>query len=116
MNSCSNLFGDNKYLDAAKRYTHNKMVHGMQTVDTNFLTGYHANTHVPKYTGFERIWQEDPLMVADRKAAENFWTDVYENRTVAIGGNSISEHFIAQDKGWQQQMFHYRGRRTVNTI
>ena len=45
------LFGDRKYLSAAKKYTHQSMLNGMQTLNTTFLDGKHANTQVPKYIG-----------------------------------------------------------------
>ena len=48
------LFGDSKYLAAAKRYSHKTMLNGMQSLNTSFLDGRHANTQVPKYIGFER--------------------------------------------------------------
>lgn len=95
------LFGDDKYLEAAKRYSHQTMIDGMQTLSTTFLDGKHANTQVPKYIGFERIWQEDATATAMCTAAHNFWQDVAENRTVCIGGNSVSEHFLAASRGSQ---------------
>lgn len=91
------LFGEKKYLDAAKRYSHRQMLDGMQTLNTSFLDGKHANTQVPKYIGFERVYQEDGS-AAYRTAAHNFWTDVAEHRTVCIGGNSVAEHFLAASR------------------
>lgn len=92
------IFGDEKYLTAAKRYTHQTMLEGMQTLNTTFLDGKHANTQVPKYIGMERIGETgspaDGHIVKYIKAAENFWQDVAENRTVCIGGNSVNEHFL----------------------
>ena len=88
------LFGNERYLTAAKRYTHQSMLEGMQTLNTTFLDGKHANTQVPKYIGMERIGEEgNPSYLT---AAENFWQDVAENRTVCIGGNSVNEHFLAK--------------------
>lgn len=95
------LFGEEEYIVAAKRYCHQTMIDGMQTLSTTFLDGKHANTQVPKYIGFERIWQEDATATAMRTAAHNFWQDVAENRTVCIGGNSVSEHFLAASRGSQ---------------
>ena len=51
------LFGDEKYLTAARKYTHKAMLNGMQTLNKTFLDGKHANTQVPKYIGMERIGQ-----------------------------------------------------------
>jgi hypothetical protein len=88
------LFGDAKYLAAAKKFTHKAMLNGMQTLNTTFLDGKHANTQVPKFIGMERIGEEDATATAYITAAENFWTDVATNRTVCIGGNSVNEHFL----------------------
>ena len=94
------IFGDKKYLDAAKKYSHETMIKGMQgegTYNTNFLSGKHANTQVPKYIGFQRIAQLDNSAEEYATAARNFWDDVARNRTVCIGGNSINEHFLGQN-------------------
>ena len=93
------LFGDEKYFTAAKKYTHKTMLNGLQTMNKTFLDGKHANTQVPKYIGMERIGEEETAKSSTSsqyiQAAENFWTDVAENRTVCIGGNSVNEHFLA---------------------
>ena len=89
------LFGDKKYLTAAKKYTHKAMLNGMQTLNKTFLDGKHANTQVPKFIGMERIYEQSSTSTTYRKAAENFWTDVAQNRTVCIGGNSVGEHFLS---------------------
>lgn len=93
------MTGDEKYLTAARRYSHQTMVTNMQTVNSVFLDNKHANTQVPKYIGFARVAQEDDkspasVVASYRKAAHNFWTEVTANRTVALGGNSIAEHFL----------------------
>jgi len=84
------IFGTQEFLTAAKKYSHKTMLNGMQSVATSFLDGKHANTQVPKYIGFAQIGESNYLT-----AAKNFWQDVAENRTVCIGGNSVSEHFLA---------------------
>ena len=89
------LFGDVKYLNAAKKYTHKAMLNGMQTLNKTFLDGKHANTQVPKFIGMERIFEQSSTMTSYKKAAENFWQDVATNRTVCIGGNSVGEHFLS---------------------
>ena len=91
------LFGDQKYLVAAKKYTHKTMLNGMQTLNPTFLDGKHANTQVPKYIGMERIYEQDAQADSYRRAAENFWQDVATNRTVCIGGNSVGEHFLSKE-------------------
>ena len=89
------LFGDTKYLNAAKKYTHKAMLNGMQTLNKTFLDGKHANTQVPKFIGMERIFEQSSTLNSYKKAAENFWQDVAMNRTVCIGGNSVGEHFLS---------------------
>ncbi len=93
------IFGEKKYLDGAKKYSHRQMIDGMKTFNATFLDGKHANTQVPKYIGFERAWQEDKTLKDYRKSALNFWDDVAKNRTVCIGGNSVSEHFLNHQSG-----------------
>ena len=93
------LFGDKKYLTAAKKFSHKAMLNGMQILNTSFLDGKHANTQVPKYIGFERIYEQDAAATSYMVAAENFWKDVTQNRTVCIGGNSVNEHFLARANG-----------------
>ena len=93
------IFGDKKYLNGAKKYSHQYMIDGMKTFNATFLDGKHANTQVPKYIGFERAWQEDKTLTDYRKSVLNFWKDVATNRTVCIGGNSISEHFQSHQNG-----------------
>ncbi len=101
------IFGEEKYLDAAKRYSQLEFVDKMQTVDPDFLSGKHANTQVPKYIGFERIAQLDKfeddkeLMSRFALSARNFWTDVVGNRTLSFGGNSVDEHFLHRDQGFR---------------
>ena len=93
------LFGDAKYLAAAKKYTHKSMLNGMQTLNPAFLDGKHANTQVPKFIGMERIGELDDAAANYITAAENFWQDVATKRTVCIGGNSVNEHFLAAANG-----------------
>lgn len=113
------MTGDEKYLTAAIRYSHKTMVTNMQTVNSTFLDNKHANTQVPKYIGFARLAQEDDKSTAStvntyRKAANNFWTEVVNNRTVAIGGNSIGEHFLPASRG-SEYTTHPDGPESCNT-
>jgi len=111
------IFGDSKYLEAAKKYNHAHEVNGMQgtlsTYSRTFLNGQHANTQVPKFIGFERINQLESNATLET-AAENFWDDVATNRTVCIGGNSVSEHFLADDR-CSQYMTNLDGPESCNS-
>ncbi len=119
------LFGNELYLTAAKRYTHQAMLDGMQTLNPTFLDNKHANTQVPKYIGMERIGEVGVLGKSGYStnssengkyitAAENFWQDVAENRTVCIGGNSVGEHFLAKANS-NRYIDHLDGPESCNT-
>lgn len=85
------MTGDQKYLTAAKRYSHRMLLDPMaQEVDN--LDNKHANTQIPKVVGFERIAE----LSKDKKygkAGSFFWETVTTNRSLALGGNSRREHF-----------------------
>lgn len=114
------LFGDQKYLDAAVRFSHRRMIDGMATHDNHynehFLDRNHANTQVPKYIGFERIAQISDIKDQDAftVAAQNFWDDVATHRTVCIGGNSVGEHFLPSDN-CSPYMTNLEGPESCNT-
>ena len=114
------IFGDKKYLDAAVRFSHQKMVEGMATKDghynEHFLDRNHANTQVPKYVGFERIVQTGTTdsNEAFSNAAHNFWDDVATHRPVCIGGNSVGEHFLPSDN-CKPYMTNLEGPESCNT-
>lgn len=112
------LFGEEKYLEAAKKYSHKYFINNMQGAEgaysTTFLDGRHANTQVPKYVGFERIYQLDPSQDKMQTAAHNFWHDVANHRTVCIGGNSVSEHFLPANRA-KEYMTHLDGPESCNS-
>lgn len=87
------MTGDEKYLDAARRFTHHQLFDGMRDGVDN-LDNRHANTQVPKVVGFQRVAE----LSGDtdyRKAATFFWETVVNNRSLSIGGNSRREHFAS---------------------
>ncbi len=120
------LTQDERFLRNATRFSHQQMITGMTNLSTTFLDYMHANTQVPKYLGFERIAQVDDSASSTsssstsynpasyHSAALNFWTDVTANRTVAIGGNSVDEHFLAHDDG-DPYITNLNGPETCNT-
>lgn len=85
------MTGQKKYMDLAMRFSHQAILQPLEEKKDK-LTGLHANTQIPKVIGFKRIgdmtgrrdWQQ---------AAQFFWQTVHDHRTVAIGGNSVKEHF-----------------------
>ncbi|HEY8659784.1 MAG TPA: glycoside hydrolase family 127 protein [Hanamia sp.] len=83
--------GNNKYLVAAKRFSHRMLLDPMsQGIDN--LDNKHANTQIPKAIGFARIGElsHDPKYT---KAGNFFWQTVTANRSLAFGGNSRREFF-----------------------
>ncbi len=89
----SAITGDPKYLRLARRFCDRSLL-GPLSSGQDQLTGKHANTQIPKVIGFQRIAALDgPDADALHRAASFFWDDVTEKRSVAIGGNSVNEHF-----------------------
>jgi uncharacterized protein len=85
------ITGDEKYLTAAKRFSHKMLLEPMSQGKDN-LDNKHANTQVPKAIGFQRIGE----LSGDeqyKKAGNFFWQTVTTNRTLAFGGNSRREFF-----------------------
>jgi DUF1680 family protein len=85
------MTGQRKYLDLALRFSDRRILKPLEK-NEDTLTGLHANTQIPKVIGFKRI----AALSGDKDmahAAEFFWQTVVDNRTVAIGGNSVKEHF-----------------------
>jgi hypothetical protein len=79
----------------------------------DWLDGRHANTQIPKFIGYQRIGEltgESDWSIA----ARNFWNFVAKNRSFAIGGNSVSEHFFPVDK-FENSMCYGVGPETCNT-
>ena len=85
------MTGEEKYLTAAKRFSH-KMLLNPMSVQKDNLDNKHANTQVPKVVGFERIGElaKDD---AYKAAGGFFWETVTTKRSLAFGGNSRRESF-----------------------
>ncbi|RYD77081.1 MAG: glycosyl hydrolase [Sphingobacteriales bacterium] len=85
------LTGNKKYIELAKKFSDKTILEPL-TKRTDVLNGLHANTQIPKVIGYEQIGiaGKDTTM---ENAAAFFWNTVVNNRTVAIGGNSVREHF-----------------------
>jgi uncharacterized protein len=106
------ITGDEKYLNAAKRFNHRSVFEPLQNREDR-LTGMHANTQVPKIVGMERIAalsQDQSLHIG----AAFFWESVTRNRTVAFGGNSVSEHFNPPND-FSRMLRHREGPESCNT-
>lgn len=89
------ITGNKKYLELARKFSHLAILSPLlQGKDE--LNGIHANTQIPKIIGFERIGQVSQDSSWE-KAAAFFWATVVGHRTIAIGGNSVREHFNPAD-------------------
>lgn len=106
------ITGDKKYLVAARRFSHRLLLDPLlQKRDA--LTGMHANTQIPKVIGFKRIADVSNDKAWD-DASRFFWETVVEQRTVAIGGNSVKEHFHSLDD-FNPMIEDIEGPETCNT-
>lgn len=85
------ITGDEKYLVAAKRFSHKVILDPMSISEDN-LDNKHANTQVPKAVGFQRIAEVSGDAKYDH-AGSFFWHTVAQNRSLASGGNSRKEFF-----------------------
>lgn len=106
------MTGERRYLDAARRFSHQAILQPLAE-GRDELTGLHANTQIPKVIGFERI----AGLAGDRQwhqAASFFWRTVRERRTVAIGGNSVREHFHSE-QDFSSMGSEVEGPETCNT-
>lgn len=85
------ITGEEKYMDLARDLSQKALLDPLSEKE-DVLNGMHANTQIPKVIGFQSIaalTQDDKY----QDAARYFWENVVNRRTVAIGGNSVREHF-----------------------
>ena len=84
-----------KYLETAEKISHLALLNPLLKKEDK-LTGLHANTQIPKVIGFEKI----AVLSGNQEwsdAAQFFWKNVTQKRSVAFGGNSFAEHFNPVD-------------------
>ncbi|MCA5003809.1 glycoside hydrolase family 127 protein [Sphingobacterium sp. WQ 366] len=106
------IANNDQYLKLAERFTHLQILNPLiQQKDE--LTGKHANTQIPKIIGAKRIADLQGRKDWDN-GARYFWDNVVTKRTVAIGGNSASEHFHPSDN-FSNMMSNIEGPETCNT-
>jgi len=106
------MTGNDKYLKLARRFNHKAVLDPLMRHEDR-LTGLHANTQIPKVIGLERI----AALTGDKEAdsgARFFWDNVTGQRSVAFGGNSVSEHFN-DPKDFKGMLEHREGPETCNT-
>lgn len=85
------ITGNPAHLVLAKRFCHHRVMDPLAG-NKDILDGLHANTQVPKFTGFARIYELTGESQY-RDAARNFWRVVVQERSYANGGNSNHEKF-----------------------
>ncbi len=85
------ITGDKKYIELARKFSHHHILNPLLE-EKDILTGMHANTQIPKVLGFKRIADLENNQSWD-KASSYFWDRVVNERSISIGGNSVSEHF-----------------------
>ncbi len=89
------ITGEQKYLKLAYSFSHKALLEPLIEKE-NKLTGLHANTQIPKVVGFAKIGIQDQNSNY-LEASKYFWKEVINHRTVAIGGNSVREHFHSEN-------------------
>lgn len=107
------LTGDEKYLRWAEKLNDEKMWVPMAAGE-DMLIGWHANTQIPKFTGFNAVskYNGDPKLAA---AANNFWDIVVAKHTWVNGGNSCGEHFFPQSE-FKEKVRYYGGPESCNSV
>lgn len=89
------ITGEEKYLELAKRFCHQAVLHPLAKEIDN-LEGKHANTQIPKLIGAAKLY-EITGEKSYRDMVEFFWNEVSHHRSYVIGGNSNREHFGPPD-------------------
>ena len=99
------ITGEQKFLDAAKRYSHKWLLNPMKEHNGKHLDLIHANTQVPKVVGFARVGElsNDEYY---KEGARFFWDEVVNRRSLSVGGNSRREHFPSPEAciDWTQDI------------
>jgi len=82
------LTGDEKYINAAKRFSHARWLNSLASATGPFHT--HANTLIPKVVGYAKVTHatnEQNFFTA----ANFFWQEIVDKYSVSFGGNSLNE-------------------------
>ena len=107
------LTGDKRYLEWAKRLNDEGMwVPAAEGRDA--LQGEHANTQIPKFTGFEQVYNYTDIEEY-RRAARFFWQTVVRDHTWANGGNSTGEHFFPINE-FEKRLTNAGGPESCNSV
>lgn len=107
------LTGKHRFLEWARRLNDEAMWVPLSQ-GKDILFGWHANTQIPKFTGFEKYY----AFTGDKRfaiAARNFWDIVTNNHTWVIGGNSTGEHFFPKET-FSEKLLQTGGPETCNSV
>jgi len=110
---CFLLTRDKKYLAWAKRLNDRDMLDPL-SAGKDILDGWHANTQIPKFTGFHAVYRQTGE-IRFKDAAVNFWTIVTRNRSWVNGGNSSGERFFPAEQTIER-MLATVGPESCNTV
>jgi DUF1680 family protein len=117
------LTGDSRHLALARRFRDdlvfvplrdNQDVLHRLTPPRKQTAGLHANTQIPKFLGYQRLFE----LTGERDyhvAALNFWRQVVWLHSYVIGGNSAEEHFFGPH-WWDESIQHPSGPESCNTV
>lgn len=97
--SMANLYaltGDIKYLEAARRLFHKRVLEPLAAQEDK-LAGLHANTQFPKVIGLARLYEVAGAQ-RDHRIAQFFWDRVVNHHSYVTGSNSDREHFGPPDQ------------------
>jgi uncharacterized protein len=87
--------GDANHLATAQRFDHAQILDPL-AANQDRLSGFHANTQIPKIIGAIREYHATGT-TRYRDIAVNFWRIVLDHHTYVIGGNSNGEYFQPPD-------------------
>ena len=85
------ITGDERFEKASRFFCEDDLLLPLSQKQ-DILSGKHANTQIPKVAGALEVYKNCGDM-AYLDCAKFFFDTVNENRSYAIGGNSVSEHF-----------------------
>lgn len=85
------ITGDERFRKASCFFCEDELIVPLSE-NKDILTGKHANTQIPKLSGAMEMYENGGEQYLF-DGAKNFFCMVSENRSYAIGGNSVSEHF-----------------------
>ncbi|MEO7123296.1 MAG: beta-L-arabinofuranosidase domain-containing protein, partial [Lacisediminihabitans sp.] len=106
------LTGRHEFSLMARRLSHRRFLESLE-LDADQLAGMHANTQIAKVIGYQTLGQLEGDARLTR-AARRFFDIVVRTHTVAIGGNSVREHFC-EANDFRSHVLEREGPESCNT-